>query len=350
MSTRLLALAAVLLLGSAAAAGAETPTLTARPGAAGVVVTWTLPSGHTSTNLHWSTNPATVPTPASDPSEGLQMACFASGPSDGIHNCTGGTDLGDTQTSYTIKGLKPGTYYVQVMTYGIKKWLDTNYNVWLDVHYYGYSQAVPFTVTAQSSGGSTGAPTKPSGGTQATASVTVSGSGPVTVWRRNGATPQVTQVKAGPVTLGPDERIVSGARALKLAIKEGRVVIAPHTQIGFLRPGEWEVWGAPKGELSFYAGEAWFSVPKAPTQHRLLVDVGGGTIVRTIGPATFAVKEVSEARAEQVQVLAGKAEVARSRSDKKPVLLTANFQLFHPFQAPLGKPTKLKLPTKPFWK
>lgn len=110
-------------------------------------MTWTIPPGHTSTNLHWSTDPATVPTPASDPSEGAQMACFASGPANGVHNCTGGVDLGSTQATYTIRGFSPGSYYAQVMTYGTKQWLSPAYNTTIAVSYYGYSAVVPFSVS-----------------------------------------------------------------------------------------------------------------------------------------------------------------------------------------------------------
>lgn len=144
-----LAVGAVLAL--APAASAELPILQAAPDDAGeVVMTWNLPAGHQSWNLHWSSDPATAAVAAGDPSEGRPMTCFLTGPSDGTHGCVGGRDLGATQVSYTITGLAPGTYYAQVQTMGRKQWTDPTYNVTSSVDYYAWSAVVRFAVAKPS--------------------------------------------------------------------------------------------------------------------------------------------------------------------------------------------------------
>lgn len=140
-----LAVGAVLAL--APAVRAELPVLKVVPNDAGeAVASWTLPAGHQSWNLHWSTDPSTVAVGSGDPSEGRPMTCFMSGPADGTHDCVGGRDLGSTQVSSRITGLAPGAYYAQVQTMGHKQWTDPTYNVTQNVSYYGWSAVVPFTV------------------------------------------------------------------------------------------------------------------------------------------------------------------------------------------------------------
>lgn len=81
-------------------------------------VSWTMPAGHTSTNLHWNTEGSTQT--QGEPTEGLPMVCWMTGPADGKHNCLGGRDQGNSTVSTVIRGLEPGTYHVQIQTYGTK--------------------------------------------------------------------------------------------------------------------------------------------------------------------------------------------------------------------------------------
>src|SRR5436305_14988045 len=62
-----------------------------------VLVSWTMPAGHTPTNLHWDTSNATTDIGA--PNEGGAMTCMTTGPADGKHSCVGGRDQGTSNTT-----------------------------------------------------------------------------------------------------------------------------------------------------------------------------------------------------------------------------------------------------------
>lgn len=345
-------LLSLLLLIGAPAAFAETAVIRATVKAGQVVVTWSLPSNdsraaatearHTATNIRWSTDPATVP--SSGNNEGSTLACWLTGPSDGKHDCTGGRDLGANATSFTITGLAPGTYYVQLQTYGLK------YVAQYDglYHFNAYSNVVRVVVPRSGGGSSGGGTTGETATKTATATVTVSGPATVAGWKGDEWVEK--QVGAGAVTLSEDDRLYSGARAVKLAIKEGRVVLAPHTQV-WPQAGGWQVAGAPKGQFDSYVGEAWFSVPgSAKKQHRLLVSLYGFH-VRTVGPAAFVVADGDHT--PRVKVLAGKVDVSRKRDFRKRTTVSAGFEIFvEPAgkYGKLAKPKKFTPPKNPFWK
>jgi hypothetical protein len=122
-----------------------TPVLAAAVKNGAVTFTWTMPAGHVATNLHWSTDKTTNPVDPTGQSEGMEMTCFAAGPSDGVHNCKGGSDLGDAQLAFTTSTIPTGTYYAQVLTYGAKSYY-INGNGPFPGHYDAWSNVAQFTV------------------------------------------------------------------------------------------------------------------------------------------------------------------------------------------------------------
>lgn len=151
MNRRWLAVAAsatvVLAVFVAGAAAAAAPTITAKVDASGqVAVSWALAPGQTSMNVFWSTESTT----AQGPSDNAPvLACAATG---GIaDHCTGYRNLGGTQTSSTVAGLAPGTYYVQLVVNDPPPGSSFG-PVW--------SNVLKIVVPAKASGGTT-APAKP---------------------------------------------------------------------------------------------------------------------------------------------------------------------------------------------
>lgn len=341
----LLSLLLLLVLVGAPAASGETAVISATVKAGQVVVTWSLPSNdsraaaveprHTATNIRWSTNPAAVA--SSGNSEGSVLACWLTGPSDGKHDCTGGRDLPDSATSFTITGLAPGTYYVQLQTYGLK------YVAQYDglYHFNAYSNVLPIVV--RSSGGGTTDGTTGSGQTGTSKFLRAPG-GPATVrWTghvlvsKNGI---AEAVEGGEFSLPPGVGLSTESRAVQLAIREGRLVLGKQSELLYKSPGSWEVYG-----------DAWFSVPGATPQHRLVVAANGTTTIRVVSPAVFVVDSDANGDAH-VQVYKGKIDVRNGfDSPGKHTTLSAGFELFVPLIGPSKKPPKKLTPSaKPFWK
>lgn len=331
-----------------------TPSLTATYAGGKVVASWRFPPGQTemtSSSILWSTENATKPPSGNkyDGTEGDALTCFLTNThAPGGYGCTGGSDLGATN-SYTISGLAPGTYYVQVLARGRKdesingNSFKTDYDAWSNVVKVVVTASGGGTTTTKSGGG--GGTTTNGGGLTSSATVTVSRT--VTVERNDGSK---VQVSASSVTLDYVDLIRAHSRAVKLATREGRLVLAPHTGIDWedYSPGGAATWGVVGTGSN--AGEAWFQVRGGPAQHRLLVNVGA-LVVRTIGPATFVVHTDKKDRNDSVKVLAGKVKVKVELEAEKT--LTAGFETFAEgvgSQNPtLTPPKRFKVPPKPFW-
>ncbi len=90
----------------ASVAAADPPVVSATINDAGqVVVSWKLGPGQNANDVYWNTSSAAQPVSGTNQS---RLACNAD-------TCTGYHDLGNAQTSTTIAGLAPGTYYVQLV-------------------------------------------------------------------------------------------------------------------------------------------------------------------------------------------------------------------------------------------
>lgn len=315
-----------------------------------LVVTYSAPDGVTyGGHLYLDNDPMDAQPVASDPQYGPIMYC------NNKFSCLGRWSLAATPGSgpftFTTEPLDAqrfpaGTYYVQVDT--------TNEDPYPSTRQEEFSNIGTVVVPAKAGGETTttgGA--KGGGGTASADEAVVTLSSSATLWQNDG---KKKPISAGSVTLADGERLISGSRALALAIKEGRVVLAPHTQIGFEVADDgtrqWYTSGAPNQNE---AGEAWFEGKR----YKLVVAGGAGSVIRTLGVATFVVRSqvaVSHPFTDEVEVLKGKVEVSRdafkARPDPKRLVLTAGFETFVTTKAytrPPTPPKKFTPPAQPFW-
>ena len=335
------ALCAPLALAAGAWRSGNPPTLQSAQvdGKRRLVVTYSAPDGVTYGGSVYLDNDPRNATPASTSSYGPIMYC------NNISRCLGRWTLapnpGSGPFTFTSDPLDTarfpaGTYYVQVET--------TNEDPYASTRMWELSNIGVVKIAATAGGGSGGTGSGETGGSSAKPSgklvttVTLHGDGKISYKTPAGTV--IRDVSSGPLPLYDMESLLTGSRALELAVKEGRVVVGPHSRLRMRdRPGRFDLLSTSGEVLSKeYAGTAWFS----GKQYTI---VTASSQVRAIGNATFTI-QTSIKGGDVVQAYQGKVEV---KAAKQELVLTAGFQTFVPFRSTPAPAKKLKPPAKKFW-
>lgn len=306
-----------------------------------LVTTWSAPDtmqygGH----LFLDNDPRDAEPGTGDPRYGSFMYC------NNKSTCLGRWDLplspGSGPFTFTTESLDctrfpAGRYYVQLEGYNQDPYPSTRQ--WEESAVVTLKLAACGAVATTTAAGSTTTGAVGNGSGSQAVSITTA----ATIVHADGTTEAVT---GGAKTVLVDGDVIRSAVVpVKLALKEGRLVLAPHTDLEWLLGaggGHWQVSGAS----ARYAGEVWLS-----GQHRMLVAAGGPTVVRMVGKARVVVRSGRGAQpTDTVSVLQGRASVASDPTDTKPVTLTAGFQVFHVKGKRLSAPKRNTSPGDPFWK
>lgn len=232
----------------------------------------------------------------------------------------------------------PGTYYVQVET--------TNEDPYPSTRMWEFSNIL--TVQVPAAGGRSGgkaeraAPAGPVVGRG-----TLTGTATVTYLDSHGNAVEDVPVRSGPIVLYRFEDLEAYAAPVRLALKEGRLVIAPHSVLSAWGKG---LWGVEAASAASPVGTAWFS-------GRSYKVVAATTRVTAVGDAEFTVETDRRGGNDRVRVYSGKVKVEQTFPDKekpetkKPVVLTAGFEtIVAGAKAAPAPPAKFTPPARKFWK
>ncbi|MGZ4389750.1 MAG: hypothetical protein ACXVZL_10250 [Gaiellaceae bacterium] len=303
-----------------------------------LVVTYCAPDGVTFGGSVYLDNDPKNATPASASQYGPIMYC------NNISRCLGRWTLAPTPGSgpftFTSDPLDTarfpaGTYYVQVET--------TNEDPYPSTRMWEFSNIGTVKITATGGSGGTGggetdgSSAKPTG--KLVTTVTLQGNGTVSYGTSSGVGVN-KDVSSGPLPLYDMESLFTASRAIKLATKEGRLVVGPQSQLTMReRSGKWNL-GSTFNELATkeYAGSAWF-------QGKNYLIVTTSSEVRSIGNAVFTI-QTSIKGGDVVSAYQGKVAV---KAEKKELVLTAGFQTFVRLGKPPAPLKKFKPPAKKFW-
>jgi len=316
---------AVFAAGSSPAghAAPSAPTLTnaVGDGSGYITATWTPPADISSFSFiaFWT---------------GTSSHCDSQGPGQGcmIFDDNGNENVDVTATTHKSLGTyEPGT----------TEWVQVCYFAGGIGYYCSNAVSVTMPAASTAANGSTGGTTGTTTTTPASVKVTLSNT--ATIVHSDGTKETVAGGKSAGVVVG--DALRAGAKAARVAVREGRLVIAPGTDLHAVGEGIWDVQASPSSKV----GEAWFNGTRY-----LVVDVGTWQ-VSAVTNATFVVSNLGHR--DEIQALTGKVDVQPApidtSSSRGRLVLLPGFETFTIntayFHAPTT-PAKFKPPANAFWK